>query len=750
MELFTVHLGRFIEPRGLTPPVVLPSYLPPERRQDLLDLLVSGLGDPSMVRIHWREDAPQLDGNRLRVRGLTLDTEGALLVAAVMSEGEMRQAIAWLPKVPALLAVYDACARCSVEHHKWLYDLKGMLVEALEGRVRHLLGGALADLDLAFPMHAFGDPLDVLAFMNARAAVHTEGFHEPEASQEAFARVIAEKMRSLSQDDLSLLLRLVTGETSQIVSLDKLGEIDDEALARLEEAGLVLLLGQKVTLRAPTLRLREPELLERTVLRLGPERLADEGEELYGAYLARLRPPRLEAALVALAETAGIVLRPGPVTIDEVEARLREAGERLSVSVPPGKGEAAEVEVTLLAGDGRQRALGLALRAYRGLQDGRLAEALEDTALARRADPTLGGFALAVQAYAGDQALFQWRLEDAIEHFQTYLARGGDPVLGYWKLGQAYHQLGQWDRALDFYQRALSEALAAGDRWQEGAALNSLGMVYADKGEWDRAIEFYQNALQTMERVGDSHGMAQTYNNLGIVYRRKGEWDRAIEFYQNALQTMERVGDVHGMAQTYNNLGLVYADKGEWDRAIEFYQKDLEISERVGDSHGMAQTYGNLGIVYRRKGEWDRAIEFYENALQTMERLGDIHGMAQTYNNLGLVYADKGEWDRAIEFYQKSLEISERVGDSHGMAQTWGNLGLLRQQQGEDELAARYFARSYLILSHLGAYEAQRVGGWLVELLGSPEAAEAYLRDFLARHSDDPRAWPPVEASREG
>jgi len=316
MELFTVHLGRFIEPRGLTPPVVLPSYLTPERRRDLLDLLVSGLGDPPVVSFHWREDAPQLDGNRLQVRGLTLDTEGALLVAAVTNEEELRQALTWLPKAPALLTVFDARARCGVEHHKWLYDLKGMLVEALEERIRTFLGGALPDLDLTFPLHAFGDPLDILDFLNARVAAHAEGRREPEASREAFARVMAEKLRPLSQGDLTLFMRLVTGETGQIVSLDGLSEVDPEALDRLETAGLVLLMGRKITLRMPTLRLREPELLERTVLRLGPERLGEEGERLYGDYLARLRPPRSEAVPAALREMAETPAGPGPARLD--------------------------------------------------------------------------------------------------------------------------------------------------------------------------------------------------------------------------------------------------------------------------------------------------------------------------------------------------------------------------------------------------------------------------------------------------
>ncbi|MCD4840679.1 MAG: tetratricopeptide repeat protein, partial [Methanosarcinales archaeon] len=161
------------------------------------------------------------------------------------------------------------------------------------------------------------------------------------------------------------------------------------------------------------------------------------------------------------------------------------------------------------------------------------------------------------------------------------------------EIGDICHLTGHWNEAVRGYERVLEKS---NDEKVVSVVYNNLGLVYANKGEWDKAIEFYEKSLETVEKVGDVHGMAQTYNNLGMVYAKKGEWDKAIEFYEKDLKISEKVGDVHGMAKTYNNLGLVYAKKGEWDKAIEFYEKDLKISEKVGDVHGMAKTYNNLGL----------------------------------------------------------------------------------------------------------------------------------------------------------
>jgi uncharacterized protein with beta-barrel porin domain len=78
--------------------------------------------------------------------------------------------------------------------------------------------------------------------------------------------------------------------------------------------------------------------------------------------------------------------------------------------------------------------------------------------------------------------------------------------------------------------------------------------------------------------------------------------------------------------------------------------------------------------------------------------------------------------------YQQSLETKERVGDVHGMAQTWGNLGNLYQAQGESQQAAEHMARAYLVFTQLGAErDAAQAGSLLVDILGSVDAANAYL-----------------------
>jgi hypothetical protein len=52
--------------------------------------------------------------------------------------------------------------------------------------------------------------------------------------------------------------------------------------------------------------------------------------------------------------------------------------------------------------------------------------------------------------------------------------------------------------------------------------------------------------------------------------------------------------------------------------------------------------------------------------------------------------------------------------------------------------AARYAAQAYLILAQLGAWEQEQVAKLLVDLLGSVEAANAYLAEIQEQEEQPP------------
>lgn len=63
-------------------------------------------------------------------------------------------------------------------------------------------------------------------------------------------------------------------------------------------------------------------------------------------------------------------------------------------------------------------------------------------------------------------------------------------------LGNATYALGQYAKALEYYQQSLSVARQLGDYKVEVSSLNSLGNTYDSLGQYQKAIEFYRQASE--------------------------------------------------------------------------------------------------------------------------------------------------------------------------------------------------------------------------------------------------------------
>ena len=235
----------------------------------------------------------------------------------------------------------------------------------------------------------------------------------------------------------------------------------------------------------------------------------------------------------------------------------------------------------------------------------------------------------------------------------------------------------------------------------EAASLfNNLGNAWSELGEYAKAIEFYDQALPIFKKaLGPEHvSVAQTYNNLGTAWSDLGEYAKAIEFYDQALPIYKKaLGPEHVyVASTYNNLGLALAARGEYSKAIEFYDQALPIYKKaLGPEHVyVAQTYNNLGTAWSDLGEYAKAIEFYDQALSIFKKaLGPEHVyLAKTYNNLGLAWEARGEYAKAIEFYDQALSIYKKaLGLDHpDIAGTSLNLALAYEAQSERQKALVY------------------------------------------------------------
>ncbi|MEG4407967.1 CHAT domain-containing protein [Microcoleus sp. MON2_D5] len=269
-------------------------------------------------------------------------------------------------------------------------------------------------------------------------------------------------------------------------------------------------------------------------------------------------------------------------------------------------------------------------------------------------------------------------------------------------IGRIYSELGENQKALEYYSQSLPLFRAVGDRGWEAVTLNNIGRVYLALGEKQKALEYYSQSLPLRRAVGDRGGEATTLNDIGTIYTGLGEKQKALEYYSQSLPLSRATGNRGGEATTLNNIGTVYSDLGEKQKALEYYSQSLPLSRATGNRGVEASTLNNIGTVYSDLGEKQKALEYFSQSLPLIRAVGDRGVEASTLNNIGSVYLDLGEKQKALEYYNQSLPLSRATGDRGVEASTLNNIGTVYSDLGEKQKALIYYSQSLPLRWALG------------------------------------------------
>jgi tetratricopeptide (TPR) repeat protein len=109
-----------------------------------------------------------------------------------------------------------------------------------------------------------------------------------------------------------------------------------------------------------------------------------------------------------------------------------------------------------------------------------------------------------------------------------------------------------------------------------------LGTIVHKLGEWDKAIDYYEKDLETFEKLGDIHGMAVTKYNIANILRDKKQHNEALKLYFESEKTLKKLGDKLNLMKIYYDFNPCYDDMEQEKRAEEYYQKAEELRLQLG------------------------------------------------------------------------------------------------------------------------------------------------------------------------
>jgi len=214
-------------------------------------------------------------------------------------------------------------------------------------------------------------------------------------------------------------------------------------------------------------------------------------------------------------------------------------------------------------------------------------------------------------------------------------------------------------------------------------ALNIQGSSYFVRGDYNKALEYFQRCKKLLEAEGNVKARAALLNNMAAVSSRIGNVDESVALYKQSLALHNQIGDTTGMIATLNGLGVQHKNLGEYDLAIDFYRRSLELSRATDHATGAANALHNISSVYKDRGDFVGAIATVNEAIEFAMQTGDNKSKAQNLNLLGIIQQEQRNLSVAFRYFEESYHLRQSIGDEKGAATTLVNMGIVLKLQAD-------------------------------------------------------------------
>jgi len=301
--------------------------------------------------------------------------------------------------------------------------------------------------------------------------------------------------------------------------------------------------------------------------------------------------------------------------------------------------------------------------------------------------------------FLGDQYINSKLPLKAAEEFQKALELDPENASVYERLGYAFLEAEDYDRAVRTYRRYVDL------RPEDCKSHASLGFAYIRQGLTDQAIVAYEKALSLCPDDPNA------YTNMGRAYLQGGYNLEAIEAFRRAIEL--NPSDI----LAYETLAKLYYDRKLYPEAISTYEAILARPDNGKDAGWVAWASRRLATMYKWAGACDQAIPYYQTAMAAEpddEKL---------IRSLAVCFEETGQTDQAIRLYDALIaQVPDRP-------EYYYRLGELLNDMGRYQEAIRRVKEGKAYDTECGAH-AYAVMGRAYEKMGGISNYKRAEREF--------------------
>jgi HD-GYP domain-containing protein (c-di-GMP phosphodiesterase class II) len=248
----------------------------------------------------------------------------------------------------------------------------------------------------------------------------------------------------------------------------------------------------------------------------------------------------------------------------------------------------------------------------------------------------------------------------------------GAPLVNAWAvhlLGIIHYQASNFSEALEHCLRALDTYQAAidgPDGVDAGNILNTIAAIYHSMGDNDRAIVTYERALAAAEPFGRQEMVALILGNVARIRSSRSEYLPAVSMGRRAVE-IAREYSPSIVTNLLADLAEAYMGLADHQKAVECFAEARRVLAQQSDEGAEPSYSAQLGVmvaegrVALRRGALDEAIAVLQAALDMSERTEAKEYELEINDLLATAFKRSGRFEEALDRREQHDEQYRRI-----------------------------------------------------------------------------------------
>lgn len=273
------------------------------------------------------------------------------------------------------------------------------------------------------------------------------------------------------------------------------------------------------------------------------------------------------------------------------------------------------------------------------------------------------------------------------------------------ELGFALFLEGDMAAARQRVAGALMGAMMLGDTGAQIRYLAAIGHAYVQMGSYDEALGYFDKALKIAASNPDTGYQFLVNEGRLQAFRSMGNLDAADQL-ANEIITQARVRQKHVKeTQALITAGTVATAKGDDTQAAERFQMAMDLAQKGHFTRLLADAQFYLEDIYRKRGDLAKAEALAAAAAESTQSSGDIYLLPLRLQALAQLEASQGKYQDASATYDRASDVLDAMIGNVASAE--GKIGLITSMSAvyteHFSLAAEHLndtAKAFSVLEH--------------------------------------------------